>query len=114
MAAGILKRLTGRQGTKRRLRQLWARADGSDAPHLAVLLFLGWGSWRTELCTRFNLPEEVETYAVHTPRAQQLLPLTFTGDPPVPCFQGPRLPKSPVRGKETSPQSQNTETRAVP
>lgn len=80
----------------------------------AVLLFLGWGSWRAELFTRFNLPEEVETRAVHSPRAQQLLPLTFTGDSPVPCFQGPHLPKSPVQAKEASPQSQSTEAKAVP
>lgn len=80
----------------------------------AVLLFLGSGSWAAELCThRLNLPEEVETCAVHSLGAWQLLPLTFTGDPPVPCFQGPRLPKSPVQGKEASTQSQSTEARAV-
>lgn len=80
-----------------------------------MLLFLGWRSGRTELCTqRFNLPEEVETCAVHSPGTWQLLLLTFTGDPPVPCFQGPWLLKSTVQGKEASPQSQSTEARAVP
>lgn len=80
----------------------------------AVLLFLGSGSWAAELCThRLNLPEEVESCAVHSLGAWQLLPLSFTGNPPVPCFQGPRLPKSPVQGKEASTQSQSTEAGAV-